>query len=63
MATLPTRLDLLLKGRLPGQALARGDLVMFASVGGGGMNASAIRRVLRGRPAPLPFPITILPLR
>ena len=41
VATLPTLLDLLLKGRLPGQALARGDLVVFASVGAG-MNANAV---------------------
>jgi 3-oxoacyl-[acyl-carrier-protein] synthase-3 len=41
VATLPTLLDLLLKGRLQGQELASGDLVVFASVGAG-MNANAI---------------------
>jgi 3-oxoacyl-[acyl-carrier-protein] synthase-3 len=41
VATLPTLLDLLRKGRLPGQALATGDLVVFASVGAG-MNANAM---------------------
>lgn len=35
VATLPTLLDLLLKNRLPGQVLTRGDLVVFASVGAG----------------------------
>jgi 3-oxoacyl-[acyl-carrier-protein] synthase-3 len=41
VATLPTLLDLLLKGRLPGQELAAGDLVVFASVGAG-MSANAM---------------------
>jgi 3-oxoacyl-[acyl-carrier-protein] synthase-3 len=41
VATLPTLLDLLLKGRLPGQTLARGDLVVFASVGAG-MNVNSM---------------------
>jgi 3-oxoacyl-[acyl-carrier-protein] synthase-3 len=41
VATLPTLLDLLLKGRLPGQTLAQGDLVVFASVGAG-MNANSV---------------------
>jgi 3-oxoacyl-[acyl-carrier-protein] synthase-3 len=41
VATLPTLLDLLVKGRLPGQELAAGDLVVFASVGAG-MNANAM---------------------
>ena len=41
VATLPTLLDLLLKGRLPGQQLAAGDLVVFATVGAG-MNANAM---------------------
>jgi 3-oxoacyl-[acyl-carrier-protein] synthase-3 len=41
VATLPTLLDLLLKGKLSGQSLGRGDLVLFASVGAG-MNANAM---------------------
>ena len=41
VATLPTLLDLLRKGKLPGQSLASGDLVVFASVGAG-MNANAM---------------------
>jgi 3-oxoacyl-[acyl-carrier-protein] synthase-3 len=41
VATLPTLLDLLLKGRLPGQELVAGDLVVFASVGAG-MSANAM---------------------
>ena len=41
VATLPTLLDLILKGRFPGQTLAAGDLVVFASVGAG-MNANAV---------------------
>jgi len=41
VATLPTLLDLLMKGRLPGQTLAAGDLVVFASVGAG-MNANSV---------------------
>ena len=41
VATLPTLLDLLRKGRLQGQELAAGDLVLFASVGAG-MNANSV---------------------
>jgi 3-oxoacyl-[acyl-carrier-protein] synthase III len=41
VATLPTLLDLLRKGMLPGQELASGDLVVFAAVGAG-MNANAM---------------------
>jgi 3-oxoacyl-[acyl-carrier-protein] synthase-3 len=41
VATLPTLLDLLQKGRLSSRALTRGDLVVFASVGAG-MNANAM---------------------
>ena len=41
VATLPTLLDLMLKGEMPGQSLATGDLVAFASVGAG-MNANAV---------------------
>ncbi|MBZ0268423.1 ketoacyl-ACP synthase III [bacterium] len=41
VATLPTLLDLLQKGKLPGSALASGELAVFASVGAG-MNANAM---------------------
>ncbi len=40
VATVPTLLDLLLKGRLPGHAVASGDAVVLASVGAG-MNINA----------------------
>ena len=41
VATLPTLLDLLVKGKLPEHALASGDLVVIASVGAG-MNVNAM---------------------
>lgn len=41
VATLPTLLDLILRGELEGHRLERGDLVLFASVGAG-MNANAL---------------------
>jgi 3-oxoacyl-[acyl-carrier-protein] synthase-3 len=41
VATLPTLLDLILKGRLPGHSMSAGDLIVFASVGAG-MNANAM---------------------
>lgn len=41
VATLPTLLDLLLKGKLPGQSLKKDDVVVFASVGAG-MNANSV---------------------
>jgi 3-oxoacyl-[acyl-carrier-protein] synthase-3 len=41
VATLPTLFDLLLKGRLPGQELTAGDLVVFAAVGAG-MNVNSV---------------------
>ncbi len=41
VATVPTLLDLILKGKLEGQALKRGDHVVFASVGAG-MNINAL---------------------
>jgi 3-oxoacyl-[acyl-carrier-protein] synthase-3 len=41
VATLPTLLDLLLKGRLGNHALTSGDVVVFASVGAG-MNVNAM---------------------
>ncbi len=40
VATLPTLLDLILKGKMPGHAIAKGDTLMFASVGAG-MNINA----------------------
>ena len=41
VATLPTLLDLILKGKMPGHALTKGDKVVFASVGAG-MNINAV---------------------
>ena len=41
VATIPTMLDLIRKGDLPGHALDPGDLVLFASVGAG-MNINAV---------------------
>lgn len=41
VATVPTLLDLILKGRLEGHTLASGDLVVFASVGAG-MHINAV---------------------
>ncbi|TGE24706.1 ketoacyl-ACP synthase III [Hymenobacter aquaticus] len=41
VATIPTLLDLLQKGQLPGQHIAPGDTVVFASVGAG-MNINAV---------------------
>ncbi|MGD8703730.1 MAG: ketoacyl-ACP synthase III [Desulfosarcina sp.] len=41
VATIPTMLDLLLKGQLDGHQLAAGDYVVFASVGAG-MNINAM---------------------
>jgi 3-oxoacyl-[acyl-carrier-protein] synthase-3 len=41
VATLPTLLDLILRGRLEGHALHRGDLVVLASVGAG-MHINAV---------------------
>jgi 3-oxoacyl-[acyl-carrier-protein] synthase-3 len=41
VATLPTLLDLILKGRLEGHNLGRGETVVFASVGAG-MNVNAM---------------------
>ncbi len=41
VATLPTLLDLLLKGKLENHGLARGDNVVFASVGAG-MNVNSL---------------------
>ena len=41
VATVPTLLDLILKGKMPGHELKTGDVVIFASVGAG-MNINAI---------------------
>ncbi|HLV15396.1 MAG TPA: ketoacyl-ACP synthase III [Xanthomarina sp.] len=41
VATIPTLLDLILKGKLEGHSINKGDIVMFASVGAG-MNINAI---------------------
>jgi 3-oxoacyl-[acyl-carrier-protein] synthase-3 len=41
VATLPTLLDLILKGKLDGHRLALGDIVVFASVGAG-MNVNSM---------------------
>ena len=41
VATLPTLLDLILKGMLDGHTIEKGDLVVFASVGAG-MNINSL---------------------
>jgi 3-oxoacyl-[acyl-carrier-protein] synthase-3 len=41
VATIPTLLDLLLKGKLENHGLAKGDIVVFASVGAG-MNINSL---------------------
>jgi 3-oxoacyl-[acyl-carrier-protein] synthase-3 len=41
VATVPTLLDLILKGQLEGHHIEKGDLVLFASVGAG-MNINAV---------------------
>ncbi|MDX1773824.1 ketoacyl-ACP synthase III [Oceanihabitans sediminis] len=41
VATVPTLYDMILKGKLEGQNINKGDLIMFASVGAG-MNINAI---------------------
>lgn len=41
VATVPTLYDLILKGELPGHAITKGDVIMFASVGAG-MNINAM---------------------
>ncbi|MBN2370782.1 MAG: ketoacyl-ACP synthase III [Vicinamibacteria bacterium] len=41
VATLPTLLDLILKGRLDGHSLTSGEIIVFASVGAG-MNVNAM---------------------
>jgi 3-oxoacyl-[acyl-carrier-protein] synthase-3 len=44
VATLPTLLDLISRGEMPGQRLAAGDLIVFASVGAGMNINSAVYR-------------------
>lgn len=41
VATVPTLLDLILKGELENQSISKGDVIIFASVGAG-MNINAI---------------------
>jgi 3-oxoacyl-[acyl-carrier-protein] synthase-3 len=41
VATVPTLFDLMMKGELENQTLAKGDIIVFASVGSG-MNINAI---------------------
>ena len=41
VATIPTLYDLILKGKVPNHTIAKGDIIMFASVGAG-MNINAI---------------------
>lgn len=41
VATIPTLLDLIVRGELDGQSLNRGDIVVFASVGAG-MNINSV---------------------
>ncbi len=41
VATVPTLLDMILKGHLENQEISKGDVIMFASVGAG-MNINAI---------------------
>ncbi len=41
VATVPTLFDLVTRGKIEGQKLEKGDIVLFASVGAG-MNVNAI---------------------
>jgi len=41
VATVPTLYDMILKGKIPGHQISKGDVIMFASVGAG-MNINAI---------------------
>lgn len=41
VATVPTLFDLVTRGKIEGQKLEKGDVVLFASVGAG-MNVNAI---------------------
>ncbi len=47
VATIPTMLDLILKGRMDGQAIAPGDVIVLASVGAGMHINAAVYRVPR----------------
>lgn len=49
VATVPTLYDLMVKGRLEGQALRPGDLVLFASVGAGMHINAVVYRVPESR--------------
>ena len=40
-ATVPTVLDLIMKGEMDGQSINKGDIIVFASVGAG-MHANCI---------------------
>lgn len=41
VATVPTLLDLILKGNIPGHSIKQGDIILFAAVGAG-MNINAV---------------------
>jgi 3-oxoacyl-[acyl-carrier-protein] synthase-3 len=41
VATVPTLYDLVLKGKMEGHSVEKGDIILFASVGAG-MNINAI---------------------
>jgi 3-oxoacyl-[acyl-carrier-protein] synthase-3 len=41
VATVPTLLDLVLRGEMPDQSIEAGDVIVFASVGAG-MNVNAV---------------------
>jgi 3-oxoacyl-[acyl-carrier-protein] synthase III len=41
VATVPTLLDLVIKGKIPNQHIEKGDVIILASVGAG-MNVNAI---------------------
>ncbi len=57
VATLPTLLDLLSKGRMQGHAIRAGDILVFASVGAGmHINAAVYRVPPSVSPAPAPTP-------
>ena len=45
VATIPTLLDMVLKGQLPGHTLEKGDVILLASVGAG-MNINAVTYVV-----------------
>jgi 3-oxoacyl-[acyl-carrier-protein] synthase-3 len=45
VATIPTLLDMVLKGQLPGHTLQKGDVILLASVGAG-MNINAVTYVM-----------------